>query len=229
MGDRRAECATKVKQKHKHLLPVIGAGIILLTFVVKETVRDNLRDLVGSIDTAQQGFELESQLNRILLAANMRPREIQIRDLEGAVKTDIDDATAYFAFTSSALRSAEKLVDKLPENPKQRKQLMDLEARLGGLDDERKKIQLQNGFVRTTFPDAQSLIRPAALLLSNTASLMNDVTVFQLALLKDAKDLRDYRDKWFTFTTRASYLLYFVGWLLALLSKIYGADAGPEQ
>jgi len=47
--------------RHSRLLIFVGALIVFVTFLVKESLRERLKDLVDSIDTAQSVFVAEQE------------------------------------------------------------------------------------------------------------------------------------------------------------------------
>jgi hypothetical protein len=49
--------------RHKTIFTVVGACIVLMTFIVKEVLDENVRKTLAAIDSASQSFEAESSRN----------------------------------------------------------------------------------------------------------------------------------------------------------------------
>jgi hypothetical protein len=45
-------------KEHERLLSAVGTGLVLLTLVVREAIREDLRDLIFSIESAHRTTEL---------------------------------------------------------------------------------------------------------------------------------------------------------------------------
>jgi len=52
--------------RHKHFMTVLGALIVFCTFVVKDAMRDQLRDVAASVDSAAETFAAIERTDRIL-------------------------------------------------------------------------------------------------------------------------------------------------------------------
>jgi len=55
----------KLFERHQRLLAFIGASVVLLTFVLREVVRDHFKDLATSLEQAQDVFAMQRQLESI--------------------------------------------------------------------------------------------------------------------------------------------------------------------
>jgi hypothetical protein len=71
---------TFLKKKYKVLLPVLGAGVVLATFVVRETWREDLKDFVGALDNAVGVFVIRTDFNGLL--SEMRVVEQKVDRVE---------------------------------------------------------------------------------------------------------------------------------------------------
>jgi hypothetical protein len=122
----------KFFRRHERLISFIGASIVLATFILREIVRDHLKDLADSLDQAQSVFSIRGQLDetnlrlRLLLShADDQTRHIpgkpeenvsSFQDLRNGIDAllehDISDVTDLQATQDNLVR----LLRKLPMN-----------------------------------------------------------------------------------------------------------------
>ena len=65
----------------KHLFPLVGALVVFATFIVKEGIRDNLKDVVSAFENAQTTFALRDQNVRMTtMLTEIRTRVVALND-----------------------------------------------------------------------------------------------------------------------------------------------------
>src|ERR1022692_4135025 len=96
-------------QGHHRLLVFIGASIALFTFVVKDEIRQELKDLMDSIDMAENIFMVRSDNREVL---------VQVAYLQQFLKeksnwTGVAASDAYYRSLTSQLDSSLHLLAKV--------------------------------------------------------------------------------------------------------------------
>jgi hypothetical protein len=64
----------------KRLVAVAGATIIFLTFLVNDAKRENMKELVDSIETAENAFQIQTDSRRTYLEIRKFEKTLQSRE-----------------------------------------------------------------------------------------------------------------------------------------------------
>jgi hypothetical protein len=218
-------------KQNERLLSAVGAGLVLLTFVVREAIREDLRDLISSIESAQSiylvradSLDVVSRLvaldSRIEEGTEAKIRLGSITDLRR--QQDADDWT-YIRLNSTRANLAD-LIDRLPKQYRRQ-----YTSRLGQLDASVKQIDdlypaFNNGISSTNPTQAQE--DQAVRLLRNVEQLLDETyqKSFQLEreVLRKAQQIRKAKETVYSWCTWVSYVTYPLGWLIGFLGALAG-------
>ncbi|HXM22616.1 MAG TPA: hypothetical protein VN948_15270 [Terriglobales bacterium] len=229
--------------KRRRLLPVIGATIVLATFVVKDAWRENLKDLVDSIENAQNVFlirddskavtsqlrVIEQKIDRIEQVSTLTTKDpftgiavnsqmMIFRELQDNIGTDLDNTA--------------RLMDKVPGQEANRNTEEELKK---GLVSARESFR-QSGvtiarLTPTITPDGvfpaearQAIFDASADLSNKTNDLWTRTHNLSATVLKEAASELQVEERNFTWVKIASYILYVLGWTLTLFGKMFGIE-----
>jgi hypothetical protein len=226
-------------EKHGRLLTILGALIVFVTFLVKEGKRDELKELVQSLDAAQSLFEIRQEnhdISRDVAELLGRiPGPVKLERKFPAVE-EIEEMIGRHSFHyTSSLSNLRELLAKFP-NPADLAALNSLQERADSLDANRKDAMtaiedakpIPGGLLRNALVLMAVPIALGEHLLSQDEQLESDITAFTKGALKHADEFKAKQERIYKSYTWLSYLLYFVGWTLGLIGKLFGRDVVPE-
>ena len=213
-------------KKHERLLSAVGAGLVLLTFVVREAIREDLRDLISSIDSAQSTYLVRADsvdiVSRLVALdariAQMASAKIALGPISDLRRQEDADDWAYIRLNST-LNNLSDLVDRLPNGDRQpyKDRLGQLSAGVKTIDD--KYPAFDNGISETNPTEAQK--REAAKLLFDVEQLLQKTYQGSFSLEKDvltrAQQERESKEHLYTWCTWISYVTYPLGWLIGFV------------
>jgi hypothetical protein len=225
------------------VLPVIGATIVLATFIVKDAWRENLKDLVDSIENAQNVFlirddskavtfqlrVIEQKIDHIEQVSTLTTKDpftaiavnsqmMIFRELQDNIETDLDNTT--------------RLMEKVPGQEANRKTVEELKKRLViARDSFRQSGVTIARLIPTVTPDgvfpgqARQAIFDTSVDLSNkTNDLWTRTHNLSATVLNEAASELQVEEKHFRWVKIASYILYVLGWTLTLFGKVFGIE-----
>lgn len=218
-------------KQNERVLSAVGAGLVLSTFVVREAIREDLRDLISSIDAARTVYLLRAdsvEITSRLVALDQRigegsgPRIVlgPITDLRR--QQDADDWT--YIRLNGTLANLADLVDRLPRHYRglYMPRLAQLNASVKRIDDDYSAFD--NG-ISPTNPTEAEKERAAARLLKIEGDLDSTYqTSFTLEqdALKAAQQVRESKETFYSWCTWVSYVTYPLGWFIGFLGALVG-------
>jgi hypothetical protein len=195
-------------RKHSRLLPYIGALIVFATFVVRDGLREHLKDEAASIRAANDVFAIRED--------NMETR-LELRDLHN----DIVNKNALNSFSDIGLlhTRAKQMYYSLGSVAYLIETTNDQEdiPRIKALDEELTKIRFGSLDLNISKSTVIALTMNAMTLESKMALFEDETLQHARVKLQRARELYDV---W----TWVSYVLYAIGWGLGLVGKVYGVD-----
>ena len=239
----RGSRITGFVRRRGKLLSFFGALIVFSTFVVKEGMREYLKNVIDSLDLAQGIFAVRkdnsvthSQL--VLLAGNMTEIEGLLKHVNGNRSRNLLNVamweeqvvTPRIASIDSSLRGIEQFIQTLPHNKDLAARLLSAQKRLA------KDTSLNRdnvGKTRKWLDVGTNRDDPMELLITKLtvdtleieSSALNDFTT---SISEDAqKAAESYRasvELRYERYSRLSYFLYTLGWTLGLAGRLYGAE-----
>lgn len=236
----------RLSKKHKKLLPIIGAGIVLATFVVKEALREDLKDFVDAIDSAAGVFVIRGDFNST--AFQLRVIEQKIDRVEQVTTSTTKDPFTLLVVNQqmmifrelhegaeSSLDNAFRLSQKFPNGRKITYQ-SEISKLRADLEEARKAFREEGVVVARASSrigpdlvpigeDRISIANATTGLFNQTNSLLTSVQALSTKILREADEIEERKQKRYDFLTKGSYLLFGIGWLLGLIGKLLGVDA----
>ena len=204
---------TKSIRKHGRLFPYLGALIVFVTFVVKDGLREHLRDLTSEVTTASNVFEIR--------ADNMETWA-ELGDLEKHLRND-HAASIWQPDIRLIQTNAQQMyyslgaVSYLVETTHGEQDLVALTA----LDKELTSIRFSSLDLNLSPATVSTLGLRASAVGLKLAAFEDDV-------MKHARYTLQEREKWYDLWTWSSYILYTIGWSLGFVGRVYGVTGIGE-
>lgn len=211
---------------------ILGASIIFLTFVAKDVLKDQLKELIDTIEQAKEHYTLASNMFEI------QQQLVKMNYEVGAVRSEISSAP-----TDNARRVAniDKILFKSVEivettfAVQQNLRPVLAEVELPSDEDYRKKAEVYQRDLATL--DLSKIFETHT----------SDFDALTSRLLSEAEDLKDAADNYagdvfakaeekqskkqffYKITAWTSYFLYLLGSGLALAGRLMGVETGTKE
>jgi hypothetical protein len=214
---------------HERLLTLLGASIVFFTFLTKDALRENLKDLTNSIEQTQNAF-LERRDTKFLTDRINHVKKIlnvvyfdKLRDKgETAELSAIADAQGEMddrIFRSlTTLANARSIVEQLSSRNSQE-------------ETRRLLIRLARSTRSSCVTDTdEDVVYDMKGCTKKVASLRSRLESFVESILDDARLKRRQYGRASEVFGWISLFLYIVGWGLGFIGKVYGIEttAGSE-
>jgi hypothetical protein len=239
---------------HSQLITFVGAFIVFATFMVREEVREGLKDLVASTESAQTVFATRRDISTI--AGQLNTIGIITADMAFSVikgKTAADERTGailafrfrvfaikdYAASQGAFLDNISRLMAKLDPDATQAKHVAELRTRL--LDLQKKcdeaaahlnPWEVDRKTIRTNGKQASKIGAEYAWvmpLIGRSGDLDPDIQKVADDVLKLAEAAKRQREREYRLVNWLSIGLFTVGWGLGLAAKTYRVDGASEE
>ena len=240
---------------HKRWFSFIGALIVFATFVSKEVLRDNLKDLVAALENGQTLFELRgdnaSLRNQIF---DLRVRILDIYDKVvtskpgsefardvGQSLNSINEVDDELRLVEPTLANTAELVGKLPPSDERTNALARCRAELKQAHEASEEakaavVNLSAGrkFLQHPPPFTNEEQGQLALSVGKAANaartVWQDVEQATLKIFEEAHQYKEEKERQYKNWTLATYVLYTLGWSLGLVGSLYGVsgESSPE-
>lgn len=212
---------------HAETWILVGALIVFATFVFRDGFREYLKDISDSLTAAENLYAIQD--NDILvqnIAALQEQVSVLSDKIDGKNVPSQNDYPAVVTRDSQRLKDlimhlqimfqrASRLVDKLPSNQKPiRKQRDELRAKI-----ERMTAEIKN---RAVDPDPHKQLILQKVEIMKVATLQIEALVFTDGVLDTTRRIQFAAESLYGYCKRVSYLLYTLGWGLALFGRLRG-------
>jgi hypothetical protein len=215
----------------------LGAIIIFLTFVVKEGLRDHLKDKVEAVANAQSEFLLRMQRVELILGfAKVGQQFSESQFLDKPISPQfyaemrggqmIEQAAHFGAF----LELLERLNSKLKYDAKRSQGIQQLGDRLTQ-DLVKWKAMVNAQDLADPLPGAAAPGRryPKTELVAEFAELDGMTYELYTDIFNEANQEREDGEQTLKTYTLFSYALYTLGWALGLAGSLYGFEIGRNE
>lgn len=206
--------------RHDRLLSTLGALIIFFTFLAREGFRDELKELVDSIDAARSVFLIRSD--------NLDIAE-QIAHLQASLTANqqyppIPSNVLYRFFTASLMSSLD-LLDKVPHGEEFDREASALAWRRDNWMREypRPIDPLPGPIVRDKAKEAAEAALNERLWLEASA-LDSETWLFGARVVDMARKVEAEKEQRYRTSKRVYFCLFVLGWGLAFIGKIVGVE-----
>jgi hypothetical protein len=229
-------------RRHDRILTLVGALIVFSTFMVKEGIREHLKDLIDALDAAQAIFVMEratQDLARDLETVSLGVREIQEATLLPDLAKTYKQRAHLRAFTEMASKlegaldtqnrmlgefdAIDRLLQRLPTSNEMSANLAELRRQRATSE---LSIKLDRMVALNGSLDKQMLIVGQVEL--DTAKLEAGTGGLAAAIFDSAIIRRDQLERRYRIATNGSYILYCIGWAVALAGKVSGIDVTSD-
>jgi hypothetical protein len=240
-------------KKHPRLVSFIGASIVLATFILREVVRDHLKDLANSLDQAQSVFAIQGQLDstnqRLRWLLNHEDFEITLKQIRRIAKSGptfedtkdgidslLEQDISVVADLQATQQNLNRLLRKLPSNA--------YPTDLQGNDDELKRMKEERDGLETKMlacSNANDPTENCSLDFVNEIDKESDaldVKLFWMGrklrkasgnTLEEAEKELQRREAWYSYANVASVFLFIIGWSLGLVGSLYQVKGLTKQ
>lgn len=241
-------------RRRKRFLPIVGAGIVLVTFVVKEAVRDHFKDLVTSIDGAEGIFlvrEDKGLLTNPLRKLNRQMDSVQITLQSRGPQYEPDDAVEDKSYGRMELiaedhhtlmvsiENVSRLLEEIRAEASARKRVEKLkkdiddafepyQANISRLVVEEEDAAENKGDDKLAHDILQTIAKAVQEMESKTIMISGQCDALATEVFKKAENTRKRDEIFLNIFTWCSYALYALGWGLGLLGKLYGVEGVVE-
>jgi hypothetical protein len=209
-------------RKHDRLLSVIGAIIIFITFLVREAIRDDLKELVNSIDAAEGVFMIRSDSRDVAEEIEYVRAYLTDRRIGLLVQRS---PRAYYRGLIAELDSSLHLLAKVPHGGEFNTEAKDLLAKSDKVGDEMlyPLPPLPDNPPTPAQKAAETVIVEAETKSWREAVLLDrQVRDFSTRVLTLARQVEATEEDHYRLSKWASFILFAIGSGLALIGKIVG-------
>lgn len=232
--------------KHAQLVTFVGALIVFATFIFREEVREEMKDLGSSIDAAQAVFEtrrdtsaLAEQLNVVgIIAINIAGSVMKGRtpeEREGQVLFTLRlrafAVKTYAGSLEESIDNASRLLGKLDAEAGQAKTASELKTRTVELQkrcddaaDHLRPWAVDPKHLRTERELDTLFANQLVPLISDSYTLSGDIQKLAQDVLKRAQQAKERLERRYRWINWLSIGLFTGGWGLGLVAKLYGVD-----
>jgi uncharacterized membrane-anchored protein YjiN (DUF445 family) len=245
------ELTTFVRKHRTTVLTYAGAAIVFATFVVKDGIRDNVRDLVGDIKSAQdihilrrdsgvvidllrtveRNVELSQALSNHEQLKRSTVEQTGINLFNGVVTTDGN----LLSTVEASLGNISRLIDRLPEDQHMIKRRTEIDRDL-------KNVVVRSILIATNWNENMpmltddkrwsdktlELLHQVTNLETDTGRLLIEMNQFESDVVLQAQDILEKKERAYERYTWMSYILYTAGWVLSLFGRLTGVEVSAE-
>lgn len=237
-----------VFKKHSHMMSWLGAIILLGTFVVKDALRENLKDLVDKLDAAENLYTIRREIGLLRddLTPSVNPLEAEVTTKKVTYSEKENEAA--FRKLQLNLEDESKIDRQALMNCIDLTQSFRIDANvlheemgiLHSIDSMIYKIEELKG----SYSDEDAL-RGAPIFVARQYSpavqrdaeddydRLGKVEEHESVVIREALDLADAKKKsrefGYALCTWTSYVLYAAGWGLALIGQSFGVEVFSEK
>jgi hypothetical protein len=224
---------------HKQVLSFIGAGIVLLTFLIKDTWSDHLRDVSEAIENAQQLYSIRKDNEGVLrVLGNVYQRVRYPSNQEHDI--DIGGSSDHYQNYLGVFRVQQEydkelnllsdLSDHLPDQENNTKRLAGLRTRLDSASDRLEKI------TASAAPDPQDVaatieknLQEFRRISRETSGIMHSTGDLSSSMLLEAKGELASISFRRRIMSAISFVLFTLGWGLSVLSLYIAGETRDDE
>lgn len=183
--------AASVAKRRGRILTVIGAAILFVIFIVKNSYRDSLKDIVDAQNTYQS--------MDILRRLDGRVAEIEKATAPSSVYSQTNQIPFNTDTVWARLESLSRLVKTIPGHAEDKGRFENMKAVISSLPKTGQWSALDEA--------------------EYGSAMLNGISDQQL--INDAEQERSAREERLRICTVISFILYPIGWILVLVGKLY--------
>lgn len=228
-----------VRRNHRALM-LCGAVVIFATFMVKEALREQLKDLVDSLELARSVYLIRSdsalvsnQLMSVLnevddLKLAVKSQNTENDDYSDEIAGDLEFVREQIIQVDAAFENTLQLLERLPDQKTRIERVKKVQVDLYTLAKERTSLDSEIEAERTTNSYATYVM--ARNLRTKSYDFCVRGYTFGEDAITEAEAFKARKQERYHFYTLASYGLYALGWGLGLLTTLCSVgNTGPQS
>ena len=233
-------------ERHSRLLSIAGLVLVFVTFIVKDAIREQLKDSLDSISAAENLYLIredsaaikelvtddDKRLDSVLRSMNPSKDTEKPSQLDEMLGKTVERDRTY-TLVESSLENTSRVVETLPDPNSKRVQLLNLKRELEDirkLDKEAQNIT-SDFFKNLTIDDVlkndptkkqEALHKDVELeepLVSRTFALVIETSQAMNSVTEEARKQYESQERLYKLFTWLSYLLYAAGWGLSVVGQ----------
>jgi hypothetical protein len=231
-------------------ISIIGAGVVLVTFIVQDVMREDLKDLNDRLGGAESFYFgqtsqifIEGDLNYLVQQTDLMQAasDIKLTDTQRLEKQMTVRAESSRGLLQVAKEFADDLalvVGKVPSEEARmtevKKLSADCDKGIAQVEEFRKEFGTAMAAYDAAPKDPGSLKRVTEVVAQTqvihdqTGAIMNSVKVLARAVVVDLHDKMRSGEKDYSRATVAFYILFALGWVTSLLGQLLGREPGSD-
>ena len=237
-----------IVRKNHRVIGLVATIIVLATFIVKEGLRDRVKDLADAINSAETSYEIRDDFGRVgtrlqMIFSSLREVEKKL-PTKGAVEpsfvVNISDTVIEISQTlqncEASLDNTSRLMAKIKESQETSNHVVELRSEIIKARDQSAdmvKRSLDGGGRGSRFlhpeillPTDKDIITGTTVLMGESLRFFEESDSIAKRVLNDAAREKARAEHFFKLWNWCAYCLYAFGTGLALLAKIYGVGDG---
>lgn len=216
MAQQTADEHTKMSHlRLNRFLTLLGSLIVFVTFVAKEGISDNLKDLVSSIETAENLFTLRQETTYRLSSAKSLPPPWSEKEPTRDEKQGFIDL--WDRQSESIVRISLDLAAALPDEKVFQKQATQITGTLWTIDKGVDNLRV----AQQTETQIDAALKD---LFKKSNETFSDANLLGQDILDEANRLKNKRKKFYEIAKWTSYALFTLGWALTFYGQLSGKE-----
>ena len=221
---------SKHTETRKRLITILGFLILFVTFVVKDAIKEQVKDEVASLESADSLFTSTVETAAVFSMVVRLKTDISISmGRQDTVRSVIDQIEPYCLEATLKVRSLRRLVETLPEDSGLHNSLDDLVQRNGSLIERVNKIEdelKKPEHVERKLDDEpdNGLSQELRKLAFDVNGLLKEISNVKVAAVQKSAEIKQAEQQKLKYYTYLSYALYGLGWSLAFYGRLTGVE-----
>lgn len=235
----------KKLRRHNRVLTFVGALVVFGTFIMKDIMRENFKDLVDSLDKAESIYLVRADIRHLetkLYTPQGDPRQLLKQQLEQSLITQQGGLDAL-------LKHGNRIRDENNSRSLELENILEFSAKLHSheIEDLKRNTQLarvsldnelqqwRDDLMKSNYdsetPGSRNHLLAVTLpkMWEEERRLDTHIDALERAVLEEGRKLKSKNEYWYKIATRASYFFYGLGWALGLFGRLVDVKTGAEE
>jgi hypothetical protein len=229
-------------RRKSNMVLIFGSLLVFASFIVRDEMRDDLKDISSAIAQAQSDLDMRTSLSAILesvegvqqVAEQISSRQIsnKARSLGGdhMELLNLQSQGVSIGMQTNALSS---FVEQLPNNADLTSRIVQFQkhfdamtARTSDATKRISEVEMQNVFTMNLNNHEEELNNNYVIPITMAwATLAGELAQIQTDAVKRAKEVQATRDLNYRIVNWLSIVLFALGWAFGLFTKLMGVDS----
>lgn len=227
------------KTKKKESLVLLAAFIVFITYIVKDVLRESLKDIVSSIDSAESYFlirastfplmqslsQIDGELGYLTLLLDGQQQHqsrsnAKLQSQINKLSHNRDSLDKMEFETAQSIDSLRRLLNKVPDSAIVQRQFVDVEKEWDTLKAADSKFH--QSVINGVGSDSEKNNETYLSTIADLNGIDNELNTIATQSLQKAEIVRQRRERWLNVFTPLSIALFIIGWTLALYANLHG-------